>query len=47
MLTLDTLGQAIALAIVAAITVYGEVGSVSSFVGRDLLLRQLDSLSRA
>src|SRR5687768_8669941 len=45
-LTLDTLGQAIALAIVLAITIYGEFRSISSFVERAPLLRQLDSLGR-
>jgi UDP-N-acetylmuramyl pentapeptide phosphotransferase/UDP-N-acetylglucosamine-1-phosphate transferase len=45
-LTLDTLGQAIALAIVLAITIYGEFRSISSLVERTPLLRQLDSLGR-
>lgn len=45
-LTLDTLGQAIALAIVLAITIYGEFRSISSLVERAPLLRQLDSLGR-
>ncbi|HVE68319.1 MAG TPA: hypothetical protein VNB64_07040 [Solirubrobacteraceae bacterium] len=45
-LTLDTLGQAIALAIVLAVTIYGEFRSISSLVERTPLLRQLDSLGR-
>jgi UDP-GlcNAc:undecaprenyl-phosphate GlcNAc-1-phosphate transferase len=45
-LTLDTLGQAIALAIVLAITIYGEFRSISSLVEKAPLLRQLDSLGR-
>jgi UDP-GlcNAc:undecaprenyl-phosphate/decaprenyl-phosphate GlcNAc-1-phosphate transferase len=45
-LTLDTLGQAIALAIVLAITIYGEFRSISSLVERAPLLRQLDSFGR-
>ena len=45
-LTLDTLGQAIALAIVLAITIYGEFRSISSFVERTPLVRQLDSFGR-
>jgi UDP-N-acetylmuramyl pentapeptide phosphotransferase/UDP-N-acetylglucosamine-1-phosphate transferase len=45
-LTLDTLGQAIALAIVLAITIYGEFRSISSWVERTPLVRQLDSLGR-
>jgi UDP-GlcNAc:undecaprenyl-phosphate/decaprenyl-phosphate GlcNAc-1-phosphate transferase len=45
-LSLDTLGQAIALAIVLAITVYGEFRSISAFVERTPLLRQIDSIGR-
>jgi len=45
-LTLGTLGQAIALAVVLAITIYGEFRSISSLVERAPLLRQLDSLGR-
>jgi UDP-N-acetylmuramyl pentapeptide phosphotransferase/UDP-N-acetylglucosamine-1-phosphate transferase len=45
-LTLDTLGQAIALAIVLGITIYGEFRSISSLVERTPLLRQLDSFGR-
>lgn len=45
-LTLSTTGQAIALAALAAITVYGELRSISALVERAPLLRQLDSLGR-
>ena len=45
-LTLDSLGLAIALAVVLAITIYGEFRSISSLVERAPLLRQLDSLGR-
>jgi UDP-N-acetylmuramyl pentapeptide phosphotransferase/UDP-N-acetylglucosamine-1-phosphate transferase len=45
-LALGTVGQAIALAVVLAITIYGEFRSISSLVERAPLLRQLDSLGR-
>jgi UDP-N-acetylmuramyl pentapeptide phosphotransferase/UDP-N-acetylglucosamine-1-phosphate transferase len=45
-LALGTVGQAIALAIVLAITIYGEFRSISSLVERAPLLRQLDSFGR-
>jgi UDP-GlcNAc:undecaprenyl-phosphate GlcNAc-1-phosphate transferase len=44
--TLGTTGQAIALAIALAITIYGEFRSISAFVEKAPLLRQLDSLGR-
>ncbi len=45
-LTLSVTGQAIALAIMAAVTIYGEFRSISSLVERAPLLRQLDSFGR-
>jgi UDP-GlcNAc:undecaprenyl-phosphate GlcNAc-1-phosphate transferase len=45
-LALGTTGQAIALAVALAITIYGEFRSISSFVERAPLLRQLDSFGR-
>ena len=45
-LALGTTGQAIALAVALAITVYGEFRSISAFVEKAPLLRQLDSLGR-
>ncbi|MDP8944208.1 MAG: hypothetical protein M3N16_08840, partial [Actinomycetota bacterium] len=45
-LTLSPLGQALALALVAAATVYGEFRSISSLVERLPLIRDLDSLGR-
>jgi UDP-GlcNAc:undecaprenyl-phosphate/decaprenyl-phosphate GlcNAc-1-phosphate transferase len=45
-LTLGTLGQGIALAVVTAATIYGEFRSISALVDRNPLLRQLDSLGR-
>jgi UDP-GlcNAc:undecaprenyl-phosphate/decaprenyl-phosphate GlcNAc-1-phosphate transferase len=45
-LTLGTVGQAVALAVVLAVTVYGEFRSISALVDRSPLLRQLDSLGR-
>jgi UDP-N-acetylmuramyl pentapeptide phosphotransferase/UDP-N-acetylglucosamine-1-phosphate transferase len=45
-LALGTTGQAIALAVAVAITIYGEFRSISAFVERAPLLRQLDSLGR-
>jgi len=43
---LDTTGQLIALAIVLAITVYGEFRSLNALIERVPLLRQIDSLGR-
>jgi UDP-GlcNAc:undecaprenyl-phosphate GlcNAc-1-phosphate transferase len=45
-LTLDTTGQAVALAVLALVTVYGEFRSLSALIERTPLLRQLDSLGR-
>ncbi len=45
-LAMSTLAQAIALAVVIGITVYGEFRSISSFIESAPLLRQLDSLGR-
>jgi len=42
----DATGQAIALAIVLAITIYGEFRSLNSLIERVPLLRQIDSLGR-
>ena len=44
--TLDTTGQAIALAIMALLTAYGEFRSISGFIERTPGLRHLDSLGR-
>lgn len=46
-LALSTLGQAIALGLIAIATVYGEFRSLSELIERAPLLRQLDSLGRA
>lgn len=45
-LALGTTGQLIALAIVLAITVYGEFRSLNSLIERTPLLRQIDSIGR-
>jgi UDP-GlcNAc:undecaprenyl-phosphate GlcNAc-1-phosphate transferase len=45
-LTLSTSGQAIALGVMAAVTVYGEFRSISALIERMPLLRHLDSLGR-
>ena len=45
-LALDTTGQLIALAIVLAITIYGEFRSLNTLIERTPLLRQIDSLGR-
>jgi UDP-GlcNAc:undecaprenyl-phosphate/decaprenyl-phosphate GlcNAc-1-phosphate transferase len=45
-LALSTTGQAIALALLLAITIYGELRSISGFIDRTPGLRQLDSLGR-
>ena len=45
--TLDTTGQAIALAAMAVITAYGEFRSISRLIDRTPGLRHLDSLGRA
>jgi UDP-N-acetylmuramyl pentapeptide phosphotransferase/UDP-N-acetylglucosamine-1-phosphate transferase len=46
-LTLSTLGQAIALGVIAIVTVYGEFRSLSEVIERAPILRQIDSLGRA
>lgn len=43
---LDTSGQLIALAIVLALTVYGEFRSLNALIERTPLLRQIDSIGR-
>jgi UDP-GlcNAc:undecaprenyl-phosphate GlcNAc-1-phosphate transferase len=43
---LDTTGQAVALAIVLAITVLGELRSLSALIERTPLLREIDSIGR-
>jgi hypothetical protein len=45
-LTLSGTGQLIALILLAALTVYGELRSISGFVERTPGLRHLDSLGR-
>jgi len=45
-LTLSTLGQAVALGVLVLVTVYGELRSISTLVDRIPLLRQLDSWGR-
>jgi UDP-GlcNAc:undecaprenyl-phosphate GlcNAc-1-phosphate transferase len=45
-LAFDTTGQAIALAIVLAITVYAEFRSLNALIERVPLLRQIDSIGR-
>lgn len=45
-LALDTRGQVIALAVVLALTVYGEFRSLSALIERTPLLRQIDSIGR-
>jgi UDP-N-acetylmuramyl pentapeptide phosphotransferase/UDP-N-acetylglucosamine-1-phosphate transferase len=45
-LALDHTGQAIALAVMAAVTVYGEFRSIASVIDRTPGLRHLDSLGR-
>jgi UDP-GlcNAc:undecaprenyl-phosphate/decaprenyl-phosphate GlcNAc-1-phosphate transferase len=45
-LTLSGTGQAIALGVLVAITLYGELSSISGFVERTPALRYLDSLGR-
>jgi UDP-GlcNAc:undecaprenyl-phosphate/decaprenyl-phosphate GlcNAc-1-phosphate transferase len=44
--TLSTTGQAIALAVMVVVTVYGEFRSISALIERTPGLRQLDSLGR-
>jgi UDP-GlcNAc:undecaprenyl-phosphate/decaprenyl-phosphate GlcNAc-1-phosphate transferase len=46
-LALGTLGQAIALGVIAVLTIYGEFRSISGLIERTPLLRSLDSLGRA
>jgi UDP-GlcNAc:undecaprenyl-phosphate GlcNAc-1-phosphate transferase len=45
-LALSTTGQLIALALLLAVTIYGELRSISGFIERTPGLRQLDSLGR-
>ena len=45
-LSFGVTGQAIALAVILAVTIYGEFRSISALVERTPLLRQLDSLGR-
>jgi UDP-GlcNAc:undecaprenyl-phosphate/decaprenyl-phosphate GlcNAc-1-phosphate transferase len=45
-LTLSTIGQAVALGLLAVITIYGEFRSISGFLTRTPLLRELDSWGR-
>ena len=45
--TLSTLGQAIALAVIAIATVYGEFRSLSELIEKTPVLRHLDSIGRA
>ncbi|MEX2252772.1 MAG: hypothetical protein WD649_01335 [Thermoleophilaceae bacterium] len=45
-LTLSTVGQAIALGLMAVATVYGEFRSISALIERTPLIRQLDSVGR-
>ena len=45
-LTLSTTGQAIALAVMAVVTVYGEFRSIAAVIDRAPVLRHLDSLGR-
>ncbi len=45
-LALGAVGQAVALAIVLALTVYGEFRSLSALIERTPLLRQIDSIGR-
>ncbi|HYH58211.1 MAG TPA: hypothetical protein VD790_03170 [Thermoleophilaceae bacterium] len=46
-LTLDTTGQLIALAVIGTATIYGEFRSISRLIGRTPGLRHLDSLGRS
>jgi hypothetical protein len=46
-MALPTAGQAVALALIAAATVYGEFRSISSLIEKTPLLRHLDSLGRS
>jgi UDP-GlcNAc:undecaprenyl-phosphate GlcNAc-1-phosphate transferase len=45
-LALDATGQLIALAVVLAITIYGEFRSLNTLIERTPLLRQIDSIGR-
>jgi hypothetical protein len=45
-LTLPVLGQAVALGLLAALGLYGELRSISVLVDRRPLLRRIDSLGR-
>jgi UDP-N-acetylmuramyl pentapeptide phosphotransferase/UDP-N-acetylglucosamine-1-phosphate transferase len=44
--TLSPLGVALALAVLASISLYGEFRSISAAIGRVPLLERLDSLGR-
>jgi UDP-N-acetylmuramyl pentapeptide phosphotransferase/UDP-N-acetylglucosamine-1-phosphate transferase len=46
-LTLDTIGQLIALAVIGTATIYGEFRSISRLIDRTPGLRHLDSLGRS
>lgn len=46
LVVLDSTGRAIALAVVAALTIFGEFRSISATIDRVPLLRSLDSLGR-
>jgi UDP-N-acetylmuramyl pentapeptide phosphotransferase/UDP-N-acetylglucosamine-1-phosphate transferase len=46
LLAFDTTGQLIALAVVLALTVYGEFRSLNTLIERTPLLRQIDSIGR-
>ena len=45
-LALGPTGEAVALAVLAVLTLYGEFRSISALVERNPLLRRLDSLGR-
>jgi hypothetical protein len=45
-LSLDTTGQLVALALIALATVYGEFRSLGVLIERTPILRQLDSFGR-
>jgi UDP-N-acetylmuramyl pentapeptide phosphotransferase/UDP-N-acetylglucosamine-1-phosphate transferase len=45
-LSLSTEGEAVALVVLAAITLYGEFRSINALVERNPLLRRLDSIGR-
>jgi hypothetical protein len=45
-LSLSVTGEAVALAALAAVTLYGELRSISALVEKSPLLRRLDSIGR-